>query len=438
MSSLAETHLRQGRSFLRAGDSRRAVELLEKARALARDDRTVLRAAICELARAYEQVGDAAKAGRCREQLEFLGNEPTQPQGADSGGASLPMLPTTGRKRRRWPHWATAAMIVVTAALHVAMFVWFQSYRARNSPPPSASGPNIIAVAPNEGVPAALPTSTSAVPMSASATQPHVGLASPLELAVRQNVALLVVLGHYEGRTDQGSVSVDMPLGTGTAFIVTRTGVLLTNRHVVDVAKGPEVPASLEELGMPTVTLRSTSYLACFGSQASQQFKAKLEHTSDTFDAAVLTTGQTFTSPLALAKSPPRLGDEVFVAGYPGIVQEMFDRQFLTDARLAGVVRKLRASGKVSMVSEFFSPDAFNATVTRGVISTAERHLDGVAHAQFDARVSSGNSGGPVMNSNHQVVAIVTKGGTGGAEGYNFGLLLDQMRDELAQWLEQK
>jgi S1-C subfamily serine protease len=89
-------------------------------------------------------------------------------------------------------------------------------------------------------------------------------------------------------------------------------------------------------------------------------------------------------------------------------------------------------------MDELFGPEAYNATVTRGVVSTAERFIENVGHVQFDARVSPGNSGGPLLGADRRVIAIVTKGGTGRAEGYNFGILVDQLRDELAQWVGRK
>jgi S1-C subfamily serine protease len=49
-------------------------------------------------------------------------------------------------------------------------------------------------------------------------------------------------------------------------------------------------------------------------------------------------------------------------------------------------------------------------TVTTGVVSTPEQHLpDGSGPwVQFDAAVNPGNSGGPVIDSDQQVVGIAT------------------------------
>src|SRR5262245_5322509 len=110
MSSLAEIHLRQGRSFLRVGDAGRAVELLEKARALARDDKDMLRAATAELASAYDLVGQHERASRCREQLaQFGGNA-----GAAAGGEPSEVGPPIPRRRIRLvPSIAIALMLVL-------------------------------------------------------------------------------------------------------------------------------------------------------------------------------------------------------------------------------------------------------------------------------------------------------------------------------------
>src|SRR5689334_17938112 len=72
MSTLSRTHLRQARSFLRVGDAQRAVELLEKARALAREDTTLLREVLSALSDAYSMNGQPDRAARCQEQMRFL------------------------------------------------------------------------------------------------------------------------------------------------------------------------------------------------------------------------------------------------------------------------------------------------------------------------------------------------------------------------------
>lgn len=448
MPSLAETHLHQGRSFLRSGDARRAVELLERARSLARDDKQVLRDATAELARAYEQVGEHERAGRCREQLEFLPNAAS----TAAGGVSVATAPSQGLqgprrvRRRRWSSWMTVALITIALLAHAGLYWGYRSWRAKQeaavAPPPAtpATQPAHATAPPSPPPPSPAPVAVPAPAATAPVGPTIAATVAPLDAVVRENVGLLIVLAHYEGRVRDEPKVLDVPLSQGTAFVVGRDGTMLTNKHVVsDPERERRLPASLDRWGLPTVTFRSTTYLVCFGPGASQRVPAKVVHSSDKFDLAVLRAEQPFATALELAARPPRLGEDVIAAGFPHIVQEAFDdRAAGGPMRLGQAAEQLRANRSVDLVAEQFGPQAFSATVTRGVISTAERFLGGVAHAQFDARVSSGNSGGPLLDADRRVIAIVTKGGTGAAQGYNFGLLVDQLRDELAPWVLRK
>jgi S1-C subfamily serine protease len=56
-------------------------------------------------------------------------------------------------------------------------------------------------------------------------------------------------------------------------------------------------------------------------------------------------------------------------------------------------------------------PLGLEDTVTTGVISSLDRHLPdepGISYLQFDAATNPGNSGGPLVNADRQVIGIVT------------------------------
>lgn len=60
-------------------------------------------------------------------------------------------------------------------------------------------------------------------------------------------------------------------------------------------------------------------------------------------------------------------------------------------------------------------------TFSEGMVSAAEREIDGVTYIQVTAPISSGNSGGPLVNAKGQVVGITSAGFT---DGQNLNLAL--------------
>ena len=65
-------------------------------------------------------------------------------------------------------------------------------------------------------------------------------------------------------------------------------------------------------------------------------------------------------------------------------------------------------------------------TLTRGVVSSAGRYIQGRHYIQTDASINPGNSGGPLFNENGEVIGVNTWGLKGeGIEGLNFAIPVD-------------
>lgn len=93
------------------------------------------------------------------------------------------------------------------------------------------------------------------------------------------------------------------------------------------------------------------------------------------------------------------VGEQVFIVGYPGFRLE-----------------------------QFFSPDeTLEPTVTQGVVSARRTLATGIETIQTDAAINRGNSGGPVYNMDGEVIGIATFGAGPevGIEAIKFALPID-------------
>ncbi len=140
------------------------------------------------------------------------------------------------------------------------------------------------------------------------------------------------------------------PNATGTGFVVA-PGRLLTNAHVVQ--------------GCTRMTARNS---------AGQTVPARIGPADARRDLAILSVPDGFGPPLSFRETPPvRRGDQVVTYGFP----------------LTGLL----SSGP---------------TLTTGNISALSGLRDNPLHFQISAPVQPGNSGGPLLDSQGNVVGIVT------------------------------
>lgn len=152
-------------------------------------------------------------------------------------------------------------------------------------------------------------------------------------------------------------VTVESGTGSGSAFFIGREGYLLTNLHVVADAK--------------FVRLKLANGRALVG-EVLRVDRAR--------DVALLRTEAGVAPVLAVRRSEPQIGEDVYAVGSP------------FGAQLSG-------------------------SLTRGVLS-ARRVLESQPFLQSDVAVSPGNSGGPLLDASGQVIGItqlgITQLGRGG------------------------
>ena len=186
-------------------------------------------------------------------------------------------------------------------------------------------------------------------------------------------VASLVVI-----RTDEAAAApsfatptvpnpAEQKVGLGTGVIINADGDILTANHVIVGAK------------LITVTFAD-------GSATTATIKSQDSKT----DIAVLTPDQAPSVIVpAVMGGGVQIGDEAYAVGHP---------LGLTRSLSAGVISGLDRSIKVE-----------NGSTLEGLI-------------QFDAAVNPGNSGGPLLNRNGQVVGIVTGLANPSAQGFFVGI----------------
>jgi len=136
-------------------------------------------------------------------------------------------------------------------------------------------------------------------------------------------------------------------IGAGSSFIISKNGHLLTNQHVVD--------------GCRIVTIHLPSGLR----------KVLVVATDDTNDLALLKTDLEDDNFIPISGTNVSLLEDVVVAGYP-------------------------LSGSLSTTVK----------VTKGVVSSLAGLRNDYSQIQIDAAVQPGNSGGPILNDQGNVVAV--------------------------------
>lgn len=134
--------------------------------------------------------------------------------------------------------------------------------------------------------------------------------------------------------------------GHGSGVLVSSDGYVLTDQHVVGAEKYVKIRWSdgLEGLG-------------------------EVIRTDKRRDVALIKTDPRGRQPLALRTQAPEPGDTVFAIGAP------------EDPKL-------------------------QSTVTRGVVSAANRIVDGFSFIQSDVTVNPGNSGGPLLNEKGEILGL--------------------------------
>ncbi len=209
-----------------------------------------------------------------------------------------------------------------------------------------------------------------------SSPQPGMALSSGSALSASQiyeracqevvGVSTEVTYTNYFGMTSASAVS-------GTGFIVSENGYIVTNYHVIEQAYARDLEVS--------VMLHDGS-----------KYSASIIGVEECSDLAVLKIEAVNLSPVSLGDSDSlQVGDDIYAVGNP-----------------LGELDFSMSTGHVSALDRLISTDDSSYAISM---------------FQIDAAVNTGNSGGPAYNSRGEVVGIVSaKYSDAGVEGIGFAI----------------
>lgn len=195
------------------------------------------------------------------------------------------------------------------------------------------------------------------------------------ELGCRQAVGITteVTTTNWFGQTSSTAV-------TGSGFVVTTDGYIITNYHVIEYAY-------------------EYSYKVSVMFYDGTVYEAAIVGVEPDNDIAVLKIDATGLSPVSVGDSETvKVGDEVYAIGNP-LGELAFS---MTTGHMSALDRSIVTSQNTAAISMF----------------------------QFDAAVNEGNSGGPLYNASGEVVGIVSaKYSSSGVEGLGFAIPINDAVD---------
>lgn len=183
---------------------------------------------------------------------------------------------------------------------------------------------------------------------------------------------------------------------TGTAFVVNKTGALLSNRHVALPWEEDTGDEALIEAGMEPVLRKFLGYLP--GIEAA--FPVELLMASEESDLAVLLCNDVVGElpRIRLSQRTPEPGDEVIVMGYPTGMRSMLAQtgdSFLADLQADENLDFWEVAQSLSL-AKFIRPLA-----SRGIVGQRSQTT-----VVYDADTTHGGSGGPVLDIKGDAIAI--------------------------------
>ena len=227
----------------------------------------------------------------------------------------------------------------------------------------------------NNSTPEATSKPISAGTSGASVSTKPSGTTDIYSLGCKQAVGITteVTTTNWFGQTSSSAVS-------GSGFVVTTDGYIVTNYHVIEAAY-------------------QRNYKVSVMFYDGKTYDATIVGVEEENDVAVLKIDATGLTPVVVGDSESiQVGEEVYAIGNP-LGELAFT---MTTGHVSALDRKITTNESPSAINMF----------------------------QFDAAVNSGNSGGPLYNAEGKVIGIVTaKYSSTGVEGLSFAIPINDAID---------
>lgn len=227
----------------------------------------------------------------------------------------------------------------------------------------------------NSSTPEATSKPISAGTSGASVSTKPSGTTDIYSLGCKQAVGITteVTTTNWFGQTSSSAVS-------GSGFVVTTDGYIVTNYHVIEAAY-------------------QRNYKVSVMFYDGKTYDATIVGVEEENDVAVLKIDATGLTPVVVGDSESiHVGEEVYAIGNP-LGELAFT---MTTGHVSALDRKITTNESPSAINMF----------------------------QFDAAVNSGNSGGPLYNAEGKVIGIVTaKYSSTGVEGLSFAIPINDAID---------
>ncbi|WP_422923598.1 trypsin-like peptidase domain-containing protein [Singulisphaera sp. PoT] len=233
----------------------------------------------------------------------------------------------------------------------------------------------------------------------------------------------LVLCGWVQ--TEFDGTRTEVCLSSGTCFVASGSGYLITNRHVVEsTSKLQNAELMRTELEEKTKTKIEPKIWVFF---KHKKYEATIVHESDPFDMAILKIKPDAPLPhfrLAEEDTTAR-GTPVYALGFPEASRTPLSGE-------EAIQRLIQEQKKGVRVESHFQPSNFEYVITDGIISLLRRN-GGSVKIEHTAKISPGNSGGPLVRDDGTVVGIntlIVKGEEGASPTF-VAQGIGSMRDEL-------